>query len=60
MWWAKIMQMISRIQMMFQPKINLINAQTQWPSENLVMKPRIQEVIGMIQRIKLTSQLRPK
>lgn len=33
--------------------------QTQWPSLNLVMNPKIQAVIGIIAKIKLTSLDRP-
>lgn len=46
--------------MMFQPKIKRINPQTQWPSENLVAKPKTQEVIGIIAKIKLTIHGNPK
>ena len=54
------MQMISKIQMIFQPRNTLTKAQTQWPSLNLVTKPKIQEVIGMIHKINETNQLKPK
>ena len=60
MWWVKIMKMMSKIQMMFQPKIKRMRPQTQWPSENLVTKPKIQEVIGIMLRIKLTNHGKPK
>ena len=46
--------------MMFQPKSNLTKPQIMWPSLNLVKTPRIQEVTGIIQRIKDTNQLNPK
>ena len=60
MWCVKIMKIMSKIQMMFQPKIKRTNAQTQWPSLNLVTKPKTQDVIGMIAKIKLTSHGNPK
>lgn len=46
--------------MMFQPKINLIKAQIQWPSENLVNAPKSHDVTGIIAKIKLTIQGKPK
>ena len=50
------MQIKSNNQMMFQPKIKRIKAQTQWPSLNLVTKPKTQEVTGMIAKITLKIQ----
>ena len=60
MWCVKIMKIMSKIQMMFQPKIKRIKAQTQWPYLNLVTKQKIQDVIGMIAKIKLTIHDNPK
>lgn len=54
------MQIKSNNQMMFHPKITLRMPATILPSENLVMKPKTQEVTGMIAKIKLTIHAIPK
>ena len=50
----------SNNQMMFQPKNTRIKAQTQWPSLNLVIKPKSHDVNGIIAKIKLTIHVKPK
>ena len=54
------MKIMSKIQMMFQPKTKRTKPQTQWPSLNLVTKPKIQDVTGIMAKIKLTSHGNPK
>ena len=60
MWCVNIMKMMSKIQMIFHPKINLIKPNTQCPSANLVTNPKTQEVAGMMAKINETIQGRPK
>ena len=50
-----IIRIKSIIQIMFQPRIILKSAATIFPSVNLVTKPRISAVIGMIARIILNT-----
>ena len=56
----KIMLMMSAIQITFQPKTTRRIAATILPSCNLVRKPQIKFVMGIIVKIKLTMYPRPK
>ena len=54
------MKIKSSTHTMVKPKIRRIKPQTQWPSLNLVTKPNTHDVKGMIAKIKLTIQGKPK
>ena len=58
--WFTIMQIKSRIQTSVKPNTSLIRPATSLPSLNLVTNPQIQEVTGMIAKIRLTIQDKPK